>query len=120
MPIDSEVADLLIAQVKIWQAMGVDTLVLGCTHYPFFRQFLESHIESMALPMMLIDSGVAIAQRVKQLLTVFCIGSQHSHQNTVPLQLYATRLDAQLLATIHLLTDNEQIEPIYHQSEQAY
>lgn len=120
MPISSPVARLLIDKTHQWASAGVDVMVLGCTHYPFFRQFLESHIESMALPMMLIDSGVAIAQRVKQLLTVFCIGSQHSHQNTVPLQLYATRLDAQLLATIHLLTDNEQIEPIYHQSEQAY
>ncbi len=44
---------------------GVDTLVLGCTHYPF----LKSTIQSLVGPeVRLIDTGEAVARRTKDLL----------------------------------------------------
>jgi len=50
-------------------ATQADTIVLGCTHYPF----VESSIRSIASkqskrPIQLIDTGVAIAKQLKRLL----------------------------------------------------
>ena len=111
MPIDSQVADLLITQTHTWARQGVDVIVLGCTHYPFFKHFLQTEIERTGLAMTLVDSGLAIAHRVKSLLAMFTISSQKD-QNTAPLQLYATRLDEQILSTISRLIDDEPIVPI--------
>lgn len=111
MPINSQVADLLIAQTHAWAAMGVDVVVLGCTHYPFFKHFLQQEIDNTGLAMTLVDSGLAIAHRVKSLLDVFAIASSVNNPST-SLQLYATRLDEQILSTISHLIDNEPITPI--------
>lgn len=44
---------------------GVDTIVLGCTHYPFLRD----PIQKVAGPRVaIIDSGVAVARRTEDLL----------------------------------------------------
>lgn len=44
---------------------NVDYIVLGCTHYPYLRQMIESLIPENVIVM---DSGRAVAQRVKYLL----------------------------------------------------
>jgi glutamate racemase len=44
---------------------GVDTLVLGCTHYPFLRAAIEE-ITGPALT--IIDSGEAVARRTRDVL----------------------------------------------------
>ena len=45
---------------------GVDTIVLGCTHYPFLRQ----QVEAIAGPsVQVIDTGSAVARRVTQVLS---------------------------------------------------
>lgn len=71
MPIDHHVADLLIDQARQWYDDGIDVIVLGCTHYPFFKAFLQAWIDKNALSMTLIDSGEAIALRVRSLLELF-------------------------------------------------
>lgn len=103
MPIDSHVATLLIEQVRQWADEGVDVVVLGCTHYPFFKNFVQAWIDDHGLKVTLIDSGVAVAERVKSLLGMFGIGS-HQPQNQA-LTLYASRLDDQLMATVRALID---------------
>jgi len=46
-------------------AAGADTIVLGCTHYPFVRK----HIQDIAGPnITLIDTGAAVANRLQQVL----------------------------------------------------
>lgn len=112
MPIDSQVANLLIRQTKQWADMGVDVIVLGCTHYPFFKGFLQTFIRQENLDVQLIDSGMAIAQRVKSLLDFFNIASPTP--NTAPMQLYATRLDDDLLATAEKLSGEPFIELIHY------
>ncbi len=47
-----------------WQNT-VDTIVLGCTHFPFLKSEIKKVLNDNVL---LIDSGEAIARRVKQLL----------------------------------------------------
>ena len=112
MPIDSQVANLLIRQTKQWADMGVDVIVLGCTHYPFFKGFLSSYLQKENLAVHLIDSGLAVAQRVKSLLDLFHMAS--STPNTTPMQLYATHLDDDLIATAKKLSGESFIEIIGH------
>jgi len=47
------------------QSAGVDTLVLGCTHYPFLRPLLA---EAVGPAVVLLDTGDAVARRVESLL----------------------------------------------------
>lgn len=112
MPIDSQVVHLLIKQTKQWADMGVDVIVLGCTHYPFFKGFLSSYLQKENLAVHLIDSGLAVAQRVKSLLDLFHMAS--STPNTTPMQLYATHLDDDLIATAKKLSGESFIEIIGH------
>jgi glutamate racemase len=46
---------------------GADTLVLGCTHYPFLRPLLA---ELVGPEVALIDTGAAVARRTRELLDV--------------------------------------------------
>lgn len=50
--------------LAIWKNK-VDTIVLGCTHFPFLKSEIKRVLGNQVL---LIDSGEAIARRVKQLL----------------------------------------------------
>lgn len=57
--------ELLQAFVTPLLAQGCDTLILGCTHYPFIKPLLRSMLpESVSL----IDTGEAVARRLQSLL----------------------------------------------------
>ncbi|HEX6038645.1 MAG TPA: hypothetical protein VFZ20_11420, partial [Longimicrobium sp.] len=45
---------------------GVDTVVLGCTHYVFVRDAIQ---DALGPDVLLLDSGEAIARRTRQILT---------------------------------------------------
>jgi glutamate racemase len=112
MPENSETAQRLRQQVQVFAQKGIDQLVLGCTHYPFFKPFLLQEIESQQFPMHVVDSGQAIAERVKQLLVknqllALPISSAHTSidssrtavNNTdirPPLTFYASKYDDKL------------------------
>ena len=68
MPTLSETPERLKAQLKSFAQQKVDHLVLGCTHYPFFREFVMAQIADEDLGIKVVDSGAAIAARVKTLL----------------------------------------------------
>lgn len=58
---------------KLWHILGenaIDQLVLGCTHYPFFKHYLTDIFQKThPYPQLaVIDSGRAIANRVQSLL----------------------------------------------------
>lgn len=46
-------------------AAGCDTLILGCTHYPFLKPLLK---EMVAADISLIDTGAAVARQLQRLL----------------------------------------------------
>lgn len=71
MPLDSETPEQLKRQLKKFAEQRVDHLVLGCTHYPFFREFVLAEVENENLGIKVVDSGAAIAARVKALLQQF-------------------------------------------------
>lgn len=83
MPIQSETPERLKAQLKNFAQQKVDHLVLGCTHYPFFREFVMSQIADENLGIKVVDSGAAIAARVKTLL-------QQSHSLAASKQVEAS------------------------------
>ena len=61
-PITTAVARDYLAPVR---AAGVDTLILGCTHYPFIKPLLR---ELVPASVSLVDTGAAVARRLEQLL----------------------------------------------------
>lgn len=68
MPLDSETPKRLKSQLRNFAQQQVDHLVLGCTHYPFFRDFVMQQVAEDNLGIKVVDSGAAIADRVKSLL----------------------------------------------------
>lgn len=63
---DTEVAALIAADyLKEIKEARVDTLVLGCTHYPILRRVIQ---QTVGREVTLIDSGEAAARDVEQLL----------------------------------------------------
>ncbi len=70
--------DLLARYVTPLLEQGADTLVLGCTHYPFVRPQIEHLIRqyqssattgnAAARPITLIDTGDAVARQLQRLL----------------------------------------------------
>jgi glutamate racemase len=64
--VDSEqVRALLASYIEPMLAAGADTLVLGCTHYPFFDAVIRDIVDERV---MLIDTSVAIARQLERVL----------------------------------------------------
>lgn len=59
----AETRALLLKYLAPLCAEGADTLVLGCTHYPFLRPLIESIV---AGDMALIDTGAAVARHLRR------------------------------------------------------
>ena len=128
MPENSETAQNLRGQLQVFAKDGVDQLVLGCTHYPFFKDFVMQAIESQRLSMQVVDSGQAIAERVKQLLianNLSALPIDGLSRNGVldaslsdspikpPLIFYATKYDKQMDLLLSRLL-GEQTHLQYH------
>lgn len=67
-------SDEVVAMVRRYMVplldAGADTIVLGCTHYPFVRASIEQIIgETTTRPVTLVDTGDAVARQLERLLT---------------------------------------------------
>ena len=60
-----ELRQLLAGYVAPLLAAGADTLILGCTHYPFLKPMLRQMIPE---DISLIDTGAAVARQLQRLL----------------------------------------------------
>lgn len=60
-----EVASLLKKYLEPITMAGADTIVLGCTHYPFLKTKIAKHVGP---DVKILDSGKAIAKRTQDLL----------------------------------------------------
>lgn len=122
MPEQDETARRLRQQLHAFANDGVDQVVLGCTHYPFFKTFLLDEIAEQQLSMHIVDSGQAIAERVKQLLVANQLSASSNneaedspleiHKKTnvdikPPLTFYATKYDDKLNILIERLLGNK-------------
>ena len=59
---------------------GADSIVLGCTHYPFLREVIERVVGDRDVK--IIDSGEAVGKRVESLLDEYDLRAEKSHQPT--------------------------------------
>ncbi len=86
---------------------GADTLVLGCTHYPFLRNAIQSQVGDTIT---LIDTGKAVAKRTASLLTerdsesnrinIFTTGALNTLVDILP--KLCPHLDSTTLSTLQL------------------
>ena len=115
MPEDDPTAVRLRNQLSIFAKDGIDHLVLGCTHYPFFSAFLQEEIAAQRLNIRVLDSGQAIAARVQHLLSVrgLLAVSAGSVLSKPPLQFYASKCDTRVLQVVkRLLGDDVLVHTI--------
>ena len=75
-------------------AAGVDTLVLGCTHYPLVRKLIQSVVSD---EVMLIDTGAAVAKQLQTALAQAlnpqkAIGQVRFYSNLAKTQAIITKL----------------------------
>ncbi|MGK5006977.1 glutamate racemase [Janthinobacterium sp. LB2P70] len=70
-------------------AQGVDTLVLGCTHYPFVQDAIERTVRAhTSEPVTLVDTGEAVARQLTRLLDAASL--RRTSNDTPQLQGYTT------------------------------
>lgn len=97
----AETASLIRRYVDPLLAQGADTLVLGCTHYPFVQSLIEQVAASQSKPVKLIDTGAAVARQLQRLL------EKLAHQPIVPatatLSAFTTGSRTALLGAFRLL-----------------
>ncbi|MCX7167148.1 MAG: glutamate racemase [Rhodocyclales bacterium] len=76
------------ARVEPLLAMGVDQIVLGCTHYSFLAPLLKQVIGTRAE---LVDVADAVARQAQRLAGGLALGSGrlHLHASAYPERLYA-------------------------------
>ena len=73
---DSQVTRLIAEQyLAPLRAEGIDTLVLGCTHYPLLKRVIN---ETMGASVALVDSAEATAEETAQLLATHGLLNQSS------------------------------------------
>jgi len=74
------VAEEYLAPVR---EAGVDTLILGCTHYPLLRDVIQ---DAMGPDVRLVDSAPATADRVAEVLQVHGIEAPDGHAAVLQVQ----------------------------------
>lgn len=79
-PVTRQVADIYLAELA---AAGIDTLILGCTHYPLLRHAIAA---AVGPGVTLIDSAAAVAEEVDREL----IGARQSGDGGGRLELLVT------------------------------
>ncbi len=72
-PFDEHVVEVVRDYCRPLRAARVDTVILGCTHYPLVRPMLQ---RGLGPEVTLITSGAAVARRVEHALAVRGLGAQ--------------------------------------------
>ncbi|WP_050463004.1 glutamate racemase [Herbaspirillum autotrophicum] len=103
-------AQLVDRYVRPLLAQGADTLVLGCTHYPFVRALIESAATDGPAPI-IIDTGEAVTRQLARRLA--STGLQRPAQLTGSLSAWTTGSAATLThAFVNLLKLNPPVSAI--------
>lgn len=92
----SELENLLLTLQK----NHIDHLVLGCTHFPFFKPYLVNKLADMAIDydLKLIDSGLAVAKRVAYLLQLQSLSNPAKTYQAVDFFATSNQLNTQKVA----------------------
>lgn len=84
---------------------GADFLVLGCTHYPFLKEAIQS---IFAEQLSLIDSGQAVARQTARILINHGLLSEQQLDNHIRIKCFVSGQNAEELRSIlqHLLPED--------------
>jgi glutamate racemase len=107
-PVTAEVLRIYLAEA-LAEAPTVQTLVLGCTHYPLIKPLIERTLKELGHPLQIVDSATATALAAAKVLPMGLPAGK-----TIPPTFYATdsiekfqRLGSaflgQPLAEVHLI-----------------
>ncbi len=88
--VDAALAPLLDPMIEV----GVDQVVLGCTHYPFLRAAIQRYVGAGVA---VIDSGEAIARRLDVVLAERALHTRSDVRGTIR---FATSADATVVGPI--------------------
>ncbi|MGE8508594.1 MAG: glutamate racemase [Paraburkholderia terricola] len=106
----AELRALLRGYLQPMLDAGADTLVLGCTHYPFLDAAIRDIVGDR---LMLIDTSVAIARQLERVLEQHGLRAPPQGAGSVPPRFYSTgdgTHQQQLAATLlHIDTTVEQV-----------
>lgn len=85
---DESTPNIIAEQLAIFKESQVDTLVLGCTHYPLLREHIQQY---MGDSVELIDSGVETINEVSALLDYYDLSrTAKDAQEQLPTQAFYT------------------------------
>jgi glutamate racemase len=111
-----DATEIIAACARNTEAMGlfgtqpgqIDTLVLGCTHYPFVSEHLQALVGT---GVMLVENGEAVARQTLRLLAGIAGGNSPTAAGTGRISLITTG-DAYSLqaAAMHWLTPREPVD----------
>jgi glutamate racemase len=114
---DAETAQLLQQVLDPMLDQGIDTLVLGCTHYPFVRPLIEEIISAKVgeTTVSIIDPAPAVARQLRRILTERHIAAPVDQEGTVQL---LTSADSRSLAELseQLLGRNFAVGEVFWRS----
>lgn len=99
--------ELLRGWVEPLLAEGCDTLILGCTHYPFIKPLLA---ELVPASVRLVDTGAAVASQLQALLDRHGLRAKGAAQAT----RYWSSADPQAMARVlpKLLSELADVQPL--------
>ena len=99
--------ELLAGFVAPLLAEGCDTLILGCTHYPFVKPLLR---ELLPAQVSLIDTGAAVARQLQRLLEARALLAAGPAR---PTRYWSSGGVAQMVAALPaLLGESAAVEPL--------
>lgn len=105
---DTEITRLVAQQyLKPMVEIGVDTLILGCTHYPLLKKVIQ---EVMGEGVVLIDSGMAVAKKVANTLESQSLLRESKEGGNF--KFFVTDAPSSKLAVISKQLLNEDVQPI--------
>ncbi len=109
------IAAMLERYIAPLLAQGADTLVLGCTHYPFVRDGIQRVLDAHGNgSVQLVDTGDAVARQLVRLLTAAqLLRPLEADRTPAVLRAYTTAPVAPLLAAFeHLLGLHPVVETV--------
>lgn len=99
-----EMKDLLQLYLLPMVEQGMDTLVLGCTHYPYLTPIIKTLIPEHIL---IIDSGEAVAKHTQKILGEHHLLTPHTNKGNT---IFYTNVDPSILQTF--APDDIQVQQI--------
>lgn len=94
---DNEIARLAIEKyLSEMKSAGIDTLILGCTHFPVFKDLIEEYLPGVTL----IDMGVSAAKYIKE--TLIKTGSQNTSGKTPAHKFFVSDMPVTFQKTVKI------------------